>query len=359
MLDLASILIGTGAAIGLAALLETDPVVIQKAYVPMLVEYQGYKGELVAKLLRERIRTIAREADTARGDELGIFNANASAIYILSERLNIDGLIDAIREFLGLNAYNLSPYIVHYPGGFNFKIKNETGGQQVTSTNDLKIGIKVQTADGQLFFVSASGSQSISELIDELAERFIERVDPYVLTLYYFRKEYPQGKFSKSLPMIEHSVGVVPGELKMWPILLWGIVHQRQGHYDEAILKFQEVLRLVPSFSEAMAHWGEVLIEQGHQEAGLEKMRLAAEKSFLDPTIPYQMDTIAHGVLGDTLVKLGRDEEARQAYVEGLELVPKNSFLRVSLGKLYGSYWVLRTCRNPWPFAIFCTGMLT
>jgi len=24
-----------------------------------------------------------------------------------------------------------------------------------------------------------------------------------------------------------------------------------------------------------------------------------------------------------------------------------------------GSYWVLRTCRNPWPFAIFCTGMLT
>ena len=24
-----------------------------------------------------------------------------------------------------------------------------------------------------------------------------------------------------------------------------------------------------------------------------------------------------------------------------------------------GSYWVLRTCRNPWPFTIFCTGMLT
>lgn len=326
MFDLATLVFGAGSAMGVAALLATDPIVIRKAYVPLVVEYyQGYSGELIAKLLRERIRTIAREAGTSRGDYLGVFNADESAIDILTERLHIDGVIDALREFLNLHFYSIDPYLVQSPDG-------------------VKLGMKGEAADGELFFIYVKGEpdEEISVLINRLAERFIEKVDPYVLTLYYFRQEYGTGEFTKSLPMIEHSIRVLPTELKVWPLLLRGRVHYRLGEYDEAILKYQEALRIVPNFPLAIARWGEALVAQGDIRGGLEKMQLAIVKSNQDVSNnPYR--SVAHKtvvpliytLLGDNLVKIGADDAARGVYVQGLEQVPDSALLQTSLGSLY------------------------
>jgi tetratricopeptide (TPR) repeat protein len=339
MFDLATLFVGAGAGVGLAALLSTDPVVIHKAYVPTLVEYQGYKGELLAKLLRERIRIIAREAGSARGDQLGVFNADASAIDYLTERLGIDTLVDSLREFLGLHSYSIDPYLVHYPSGFTFNLKGETAdGQQFSTANDLKFGIKGETESGQLFYLYVSGTDDLPTLVNTLAERFIEKVDPYVLTLYYFRKELAQGEFTKSLPLIEHSVRVLPTQNRKWPLLLWGRVLNRQGHYDEAILKYRDALEISPDFALAKARWGETLIAQGDVKGGLEKMLLAVEE-LNDDGVPNNqrlaMAPTVYGLLGDTLADRGDDADARAVYVQGLARVPKNPLLQTSLGKLY------------------------
>lgn len=327
MLDLATLVLGAGSAMGVAALLATDPIVIRKAYVPRVVEYyQGYSGELIAKLLRERIRTIAREASTSRGDYLGVFNKDESAIDTLTKRLHVDGVVDALREFLNLQLYSIDPYLVQTPDG-------------------IKLGMKGEAADGELFFIYVKGApyEDITVLIDRLAQRFIEKVDPYVLTLYYFRQEYGKGEFTQSLPMIEHSIRVLPIELKVWPLLLRGRIHYRLGEYDEAILKYQEALRIDPDFDLAIARWGEVLIDQGYTKEGLEKMQLAivmsnkaVSESPVYRNVKYKAAVpILYTLLGDNLVKIDADEAARAVYVQGLEQVPDDPLLQTSLGALY------------------------
>ncbi len=322
MFDLATLVFGAGSAVGLAALLSTDPIVVRKAYVPLTVEYyQGYNGMLVSKLLRERIRIIAREAGTSRGDSLGVFNADESAIDVLAERLYVDGVVDSLREFLDLQSYSLDPYLVQSPDG-------------------VKLGIKGESADGQLFYLSVKGGQDedIPVLIDRLAQLFIEKVDPYVLTLYYFRQDYALGDFTKSLPMIEHSVRVLPQVSKVWPLLLRGRVHYRLGEYDQAILTYQEALRIDPNFPLAFARWGEALVAKGDVKGGLEKMQLAVVKMHQDDFATHHLTSFAppiYTLLGDHLVKIGADEAARGVYVQGLALASNDPLLQTSLGSLY------------------------
>ena len=322
MFDFATLALGAGSAVGLAALLSTDPIVVRKAYVPLVIEYyQGYNGMLVSKLLRERIRIIAREAGTSRGDSLGVFNADESAIDVLAERLYVDGIVDSLREFLDLQSYSIDPYLVQSPDG-------------------VKLGLKGESADGQLFYLSVKGGQDtdIPVLIDKLAQLFIEKVDPYVLTLYYFRQEYSQGDFTKSLPMIEQRVRVLPQASKIWPLLLWGRVHYRLGEYDQAILKYQEVLRIDPNFPLAIARWGEALAAKGDIKGGLEKMQLAVVKMYQDENATRHLKSLApviYTLLGDHLVKIGADEAAREVYVQGLALASDNPLLQTSLGALY------------------------
>ena len=43
----------------------------------------------------------------------------------------------------------------------------------------------------------------------------------------------------------------------------------------------------------------------------------------------------------------------------GIDVAPAESSDSGMSSKPNMSHWVLRTCRNPWPFTIFCTGMLT
>lgn len=321
MIDIATLVFGAGSAVGVAALLATDPIVIRKAYVPMVVEYyQGYNGTLISKLLREKIRMIAREAGTSRGDQLGVFNADESAIDILADRLYVDGLVDSLREFLNLQAYSLDPYLVD-------------------SGHGLKMGLKGETAHGELFYLSVAGTyDDIPGMLEKLAQRFVERVDPYVLTLYYFRTEYAKGEFTQSLPMIEHTVRVSVTKQRVWPLLLWGRMHYRLGEYDKAIERYQEALKVDPDFALATARWGEALLGKGDLKGGLEKMQEAITVLDRESVTPPQRAAMAaplHVLLGDTLVKLGAEEEARDVYVRGLHENADNALLQTSLGSLY------------------------
>lgn len=322
MFDLTVLFLGAGSAVGLAALLSTDPLVVRKAHVPLAVEYyQGYDGDLVSKLLRERIRVIARQAPTARGDSLGVFNADASALDILAEHLHMDGLIDSLREFLDLHFYSLDPYLVHSPDG-------------------IKLGLKGESAEGQLISLSVLGDpdEDVPDLIDRLAQLFIEKVDPYLLTFYYFRQDYARGDFSRSLPMIEHCIRVLPPELMKWPLLVRGRVHYRLGEYDEAILKYQDALRIDPVFPLAYARWGEALVAKGNIKEGMEKMQLAVVKlndEDFTPKMRSLNGSIIYTLLADHLVKIGADEAARGVYVRGLALASDNPLLLTGLGSLY------------------------
>ncbi|SDB49953.1 TPR repeat-containing protein [Desulfonatronum thiosulfatophilum] len=292
----------------LAAMLATDPVSIRKFSVPAYAEYHGYSGEIVSKFLRERIRHIAQEAGTARGEVLSVFHDDVSAIEILAERLQLGGLVDAVQEFMNLQVYSV-------------------GGYLLLENGEMKIGTRVETAKGEVFFLSASGGRDIRTLINKMAEMFVERVDPYVLALYYFRKEYPSGNFVDAPALVEHCISVLPTPQKQWPMLLKGRMAYRAGQYEEAIASYQRALALDPDFAFALARWGEALVAMGDVQGGLDNMRLAVSKKNATAVI-FQL-------LGDTLARNSFPEEAREAYIQGLQETPDDPGLQISLARLY------------------------
>jgi len=318
MIDLPTLVVAAAASIGIGALGSTDPIRVHTTDVPVMVDFKGYNGPVVATLFRERLRTIAREAGTRRGDSLGHFYANETAVDELVRQLGVSGVVDAVREYLGLHMYNLDIHITQHGRG------------------DLHFEIMGEAPDGKIFFVEVTGGNELPELIQEAAEHFLLRVDPYVLAVYYFRKEISGGEFQRTLPLIEHCLRVIPGDRSMWPLLLWGGVLFRQGRYDEAIVKFQQVLEIVPNFSEAHALWGRALIAKGDLDGGFDQMRRAVESAPEDPT--QRRSAVwpsVYAMLGDELAQQGKDEEAREVYVNGLRLLPYDPHLKAGLGELY------------------------
>jgi len=317
VIDLTTLILGFISAIGFASIFAVDPISIKSTQVPGFFESQGYTGDTVGKMFRERLRHIGDVVGTIRGDEFSHDYVHQTAIDEFAKELQLDTLVDASRDFLGLRLYAISG-LVTYTG------------------NTYKYTLKVQTPDEQTFFVTVQDEGDIPGLINEMAESFLARTDPYILAQYYRRVEAPSGQFTKTIPMLDHCIRVLPSNQTMWPILVRGSVHLRLGEYDQAIQRYQQVTELDPSYAEAYALWGKALIGKGESDAGLAMMRKAVE---LAPNDPYQKkakkwaSVYAH--LGDELVKRGQDEEAREIYIQGIEMMPVNPWPKAGLGKLY------------------------
>lgn len=304
--------LGSGiTALVFVTLLSNDPISIRSVNVPPKVLENGYSGELVGILLRQRIREIASEAATARGEILSVIDHDRSAIEAVAERLQLAGVADAIQELLNMQTYSALGYIVSHE-------------------DDLKFGLKVETANDDVFTVYARGGQNIDALIDAVAMQFVERVDPYLMALYWFRKEYPSGEFSRALPLANYSFDLVPVTQKQWPTLLLGRIAHRQGDLAGAIEHYQTALRLDPEFALPVARWGEADIDRGDIESGLEKLQLATEMTYSTASISLK--------LAQNLQRLGRDHEARDAFVSGLERHPDDPGLQMGLARLYLTY---------------------
>ncbi len=318
-----TLLVTSAAALGLMAAISVDPIIMNKSTVPIFVELQGYNGPLVAKLLRDRIRTIARDAFIARQEStLSYFAENEEALGELADQFQISGVVDALRQISNLHSYVLSCYII------------DRG-------DDLKFSVKGETATGQLFYLNVDGSRDVPTLINAMAERLIELIEPEVLAIYYFRKEYASGNFEKSLPLLEHSFRVLPSDYKVWPLLFLGRILYRKGDYDGAIARYREAVAFDPHFPFAYSRWGEALVAKGDLEGGLAKIRQAIEESAHSQLIrvhAHAQSATIYQLLGDILVRLGQDIEAREAYIEGLQSTPTHSGLQTSLAMLYIRY---------------------
>ncbi len=97
----------------------------------------------------------------------------------------------------------------------------------------------------------------------------------------------------------------------------------RMGLYEEGLRKLDEALKLKPEMVEAWVNAAVILERQGQLEAALEKLQRAAG---LKP------HSAAFGQLGVVLGKLGRHQEALEAFDQGLRLDPNNHLIHYNLG---------------------------
>jgi tetratricopeptide (TPR) repeat protein len=105
-----------------------------------------------------------------------------------------------------------------------------------------------------------------------------------------------------------------------------GEVFREKGKVDEAIVHYQEVLRIKPRFAKAHYDLGYTLCQKGGMDEGIAQFQQALQ---IDPGYAE-----AHNNLGNALLEKGRVDEAISQYQEALQINPASAEARNNLGNV-------------------------
>lgn len=126
-----------------------------------------------------------------------------------------------------------------------------------------------------------------------------------------------------SVTLIERTIAVT-GDNPVAQYLL-GLALADQGRTDEAIARYQEVVRIKPDYAHPRASLGQLLFEQGKVDDAIAQYDAALRA---DPS-----DAYAHAGLADALQQGGRLDDAISHYAEALRVDPGLSGARNGYGR--------------------------
>jgi tetratricopeptide (TPR) repeat protein len=112
-----------------------------------------------------------------------------------------------------------------------------------------------------------------------------------------------------------------------------GLKHLSEGHWDEAIDEFEEIVRIAPSFIDAHIKLGEVYYLRGDLDESVSEFEAALR---INPDCVE-----AHVGLGKVYGKRGRWEDATLEYETALEVDPNSADAHYRLGRTYQVQGVL------------------
>lgn len=129
-------------------------------------------------------------------------------------------------------------------------------------------------------------------------------------------------RWRDSKTLFEHTLATTTNNLVVQYNL--GHVLGQEKKYDEAVLHFEEALRIKPDFFDALVNMGVTRFEQGRPEEAVSYYQRALD---VEPRSGK-----AHMQLGLALIQLKKDEDALQHFRTALELAPNNPDVRTNLG---------------------------
>lgn len=108
-------------------------------------------------------------------------------------------------------------------------------------------------------------------LVEDMADRSIELIDPYVLAVYSYRHH--------NIDATMHLISECDGKFAKWGWLLWGAVLLDQKDFEGAIDKDKRALLIDPQFAVAYYNWGLALDSRPEPdyEGAIEKYRTATD----------------------------------------------------------------------------------
>jgi len=132
------------------------------------------------------------------------------------------------------------------------------------------------------------------------------------------------GYWKGNLSLYRHTLDVTTGNYLI--LNNYGIALAQEGRLDEAILQYQEALRIWPNSANAHVNMGAALAHQGKYAEAIGHYNEALRR------IPDY--ALAHGNLGKALASLGRLDEAIAHYDEALRLDPSLADVHLNLAIL-------------------------
>lgn len=303
------------ALFGYAVFFDVNSVVFNKMNVPAALEYQGYKGDVVAARLANEVRVINKKARTVK--ELKDFELpdDASAINELGEYFEFVTPIRATQQLLGLTQYNFTGDVVKYGDGYRMQLR----GSHIPSNRSL---------------TAVEDGGDPEALIRRQAINAARFIDPYVVASYFYETtvDADSKDFSATLTEIENCLRVLPERDIHWAYNLWGLTLLRQGKPDEAIERFSNALTVKPDFILSVYNVGMAQVAKGQLDQAVVSFRHVLK---LDQTAGRNLRTPhAYTQWGMILATQGKQDEAAGMFQRALKTDAKFAPAYYELGKL-------------------------
>lgn len=303
------------ALFGYAVFFDINAVIFNKVNVPAALEYQGYKGDVVAARLANEVRLINKKARTVK--ELRKFELpdDESAINELGEYFEFLAPIRAAQQLLGLTQYNFTGDLVKYQSGYRMNVRG----------SDIP---------GNRHFTSIEDGDDPEELINRMSVNAARFIDPYVVASYFYETtvDADSKDFTTTHREIDNCLRVLGQDELQWAYNLWGLVLLREGKPDEALERFGNALNLKPDFVLSVYNGGVAQMNKGAYDPAIAafkktlKMDQDAGKTTRTPH--------AYTQWGVALAAQGKPDEAAGLFQRALKIDPKFALAHYEWGKV-------------------------
>jgi tetratricopeptide (TPR) repeat protein len=207
-----------------------------------------------------------------------------------------------------------------------------TGGPVVNSKGEVIAIATEQAVGGQTVTMAIASSSALAlvpsrtdTLADWYARITAEPQNSAELLFFAGLNLAQNGDHKKAIPLLIEAAGrnASDAEARFYS----GYARGRLKRYEEALVDYQEALRIAPDYLDALNNLGSVLDKLGRFEEAVDAY---------SRTIKLKADYgLAHNNLGASYYHLGRYEEAIVAYKRALELPPQASTTHYNLGVAY------------------------
>lgn len=233
------------------------------------------------------------------------------------------GSIDRPDELIGYAAEEalraIDPYIL---AAFYFDREEDAFYAARKKMEAAAVGGKA-TSDVETMDADDMGGTATSEMVEkEMGEQ--KDMDDTCGSAH----ERQVGPFHQTETAIKYSLEVLPRKELVWSYDLWGLVHMVKDEYDLAIEKFKLALAVDPKFEIALHNWGIALAEQGHYREAIGKYQEALAAGGTDLPGIYNAWAVALG-------KLGYSDEAISVFQMVMKMDPNYADAYHKLGELY------------------------
>ncbi len=198
-------------------------------HVPKTFEEGGFDGIVVANRILDRVQEIKKKAASQKVDSLQ-FNSDLKPemnVSVMGFGISLQSIIYYTREMLGRENRSIGGELTELDTILQLKLR-VTGMAPVEFDEKLSV---------------QNRSQALQNLFSKAAEHILMQTDPYRLAIYQTSEQ----RYAESLQTIRYLLNDLQQDPE-WAYLAWGNLLRSRGKNEAAVAKFQQAIKVNPSF---------------------------------------------------------------------------------------------------------------
>jgi tetratricopeptide (TPR) repeat protein len=300
----APLLIAGGVLLGIAVA-DTQEVYFRELLVPPTFTQRGYSQAVALQRIHDNLLALERRARTRPETQRLETESEAGPLGLIAQYLNITLIARALQDSSRLIEYTINGSIVQ-------------NGDQHT------MHIRIAHRDGQrLELVLNQPTADIEGLLQDAAVAILSIIDPHILCTIRLRDGLgtTPPNLAPARDCVANTMPTASRDDRVWLFNLAGVIAFLEHDHAGSVAAFRTALHLDPDFSPALLNLGILLAENGRHEEAIHAFRTVFRRVTRGES--PQTYAATYTEWGNSLMALGRPEEARERYADAVRADPR------------------------------------